>query len=72
MQLVEGLGLHEHVLFAVLVQVLIGLVLDKGLSTLSVVRRRSTVFTPSLMRRISRWVTGVPLPGWMFSAVITR
>ena len=37
---------------------------------LSVVRSRSTVFTPSLMRRISRWVTGVPLPGWIFSAVM--
>src|SRR4051812_20269223 len=24
------------------------------------------------MRRISRWVTGVPLPGWIFSAVMTR
>ena len=26
-------------------------------------------FTPSLIRRMSIWVTGVPLPGWMFSAV---
>src|ERR1700753_403576 len=38
---------------------------------LSVVRRRSTTFRPSGMRFISRWVTGVPLPGWMFSAVMT-
>ena len=32
---------------------------------------RSVIFTPSEMRRMSRCVTGVPLPGWMFSAFMT-
>src|SRR3954470_12793870 len=31
----------------------------------------SEIFTPSPIRRISIWLTGVPLPGWMFSAVRT-
>ena len=34
-------------------------------------RRISDTFTPSEMRRMSSWVTGVPLPGWMFSALST-
>src|SRR5208282_624373 len=39
----------------------------KARSTWSVVLNRSDIFTPSAMRRTSIWVTGVPLPGWMFS-----
>src|SRR5580700_655800 len=40
----------------------------KARSTWSVVLNRSDIFTPSAIRRTSSWVTGVPLPGWMFSA----
>ena len=39
----------------------------KARSTCSVVLKRSESFTPSAIRRTSIWVTGVPLPGWIFS-----
>ena len=32
---------------------------------------RSDPLPPSGMRRVLGWVTGVPLPGWIFSAVST-
>ena len=31
----------------------------------------TAIFTPSEMRRMLSWVTGVPVPGWMFSALRT-
>src|ERR1700729_1740735 len=39
----------------------------KARSTCSVVLKRSASFTPSAIRRTSIWVTGGPLPGWIFS-----
>jgi len=53
----------------VLVEVLIFAILDIGPLDLLGGAVALGDFTPSLMRRISSCVTGVPFPGWMFSAL---
>ena len=69
--LLEILRVHDDIVFAVLVEIVVGALLDEGLFQ-RVGRLVALVdLVPSLMRRISSWVTGVPLPGWMFSAVRT-
>jgi hypothetical protein len=57
--------------FGVVVEELMLAVLDMGALDLFGGLVALLVFTPSLIRRMSTWVVGVPLPGWKLSAFMT-